>query len=266
MFKVSVPEMIVKLPSAGKLDYSPAEVRLRAITGKEEMKMNSSNILKYIDLVIRECAKDVATGAPLELERLSSEDKVYLFMMLRSLSYGDVMAVNYRCSACGSQNNVNLELSKLPVKHLTNEMLSNSIITLPVSKVVVKLRILSDSEIYDLDVEARKMEIETKRPVKECKDLLLKTRRIENITFEDPEKGTITEENSSSNRPIFQLLVENLIGKDLAFMDRKWAQLNDYGISLSIDHKCSSCGVTAPVGVDVTSTEFFRPSETEPTA
>jgi len=263
MFKVSVPELIVKLPSAGLLDYSPAEVRLRAITGKEEMKMNSTNLIKYIDLVIKECAKDATTGQPLEMDKLSSEDKVYLFIMLRSLSYGDSMVAGYTCNSCGTNNDVSLELSKLPIKNLTKEMLSNSTITLPVSKIILELRIISDHEVYELDAEARTMEIKTKKAFKECKDLLLKVRRIKSVTFEDDEKGLITEENSASNRSIFQLLVENLIGKDLAYIDKKWNELNDYGINLTVDHKCSNCGVVSPIGVDVTSTEFFRPSDSE---
>ena len=115
MFKVSVPEMIVKLPSAGKLDYSPAEVKLRAITGKEEMKMNSTSLSKYIDLVIRECAKDNATNEPVDVDKLSSEDKVYLFIMLRSLSYGDSMGATYRCQVCGEVNTTGIDLSKMPV-------------------------------------------------------------------------------------------------------------------------------------------------------
>jgi T4 bacteriophage base plate protein len=263
MFKINVPEMIVKLPSAGILNYSPAEVRLRAITGKEEMKMNSTNLVKYIDLVIKECARDVATGEPLRLEELSSEDKVYLFIMLRSLSYGDSMVANYKCNVCGTLNEVSLELSKLPVKPLTKTMIEDAVFMLPVSKMTIKLRILSDHEVYELEAEARAMEIKTKKSFKECQDLLLKVRRIESVTFEDDEKGLVTEENTSSNRSIFQLFVESLIGKDLAFIDRKWNELNDYGIDLRVDHKCSSCGTVAPVGVDVTSTEFFRPSETD---
>ena len=263
MFKVSVPEMIVNLPSAGKLGYSPAGVRLRAITGKEEMKMNSSNLIKYIDLVIKECAKDAETGQPLEIEKLSSEDKIYLFIMLRSLSYGDSLNANYICNSCGTKNEMSLELSKLKVKELTEETLSKSIITLPVSKVIVELRILSDSEVYNIELDARQMEIKTNKSFKECKDLLLKVRRIKSMTYEDTEKGIITEENTSSNRGIFQLMVENLIGRDLAYIDKKWAELNDYGIELSMEHKCSNCGRISPVGVDVTSTEFFRPSETE---
>ena len=263
MFKVSVPELIVKLPSAGKLPYSPAEVKLRAITGKEELKMNSTSFIKYIDLVIKECAKDKETGEALDVEKLSSEDKVYLFIMLRSLSYGDAMTASYRCSNCGTVNDVGLELSKLPVKPLTDEILGNAVVTLPVSGVVVHLRLLADNEIYQLEAEARQMEIKTKRPFKECKDLLLKIKRIESITFEDDERGTVTEPNVTSNRPLLQLLMESLIGKDLSYLDRKWSELNDYGVELTVDHKCSNCGTVAPVGVDVTSTEFFRPPNVE---
>jgi hypothetical protein len=262
MFKTTVPELIVNLPSAGKLEY-PAEVKIRAITGREEMKMNSTNLIKYIDLVIKECAKDVVTNEPLDVDKLSSEDKVYLFIMLRSLSYGDSMTAGYRCNQCGTNNEVHLELSKLPIKQLDDDMLLNSTFTLPVSGVVVELRLLSDHEIYAIESEARTMEVKTKKPFKECRDLLIKTRRLKSITFEDSEKGLMTEENSPANRSIFQLLIENLIGKDLSYLDKKWVELNNYGIDLTVEHKCSGCGTTSPVGVDVTSTEFFRPSETE---
>jgi hypothetical protein len=261
MFKVSVPEMIVKLPSAGKSEYSPAEVKLRAITGKEEMKMNSTSLSKYIDLVLRECVKDNATNAPINVDKLSSEDKVYLFIMLRSLSYGDSMSASYRCQNCGEMNSTSMELSKLPIDFLTDDKLANLVITLPVSGITLEMRLLTDSELYELDAEARQMEIKTKRPAKECRDLLMKMRRIKSMTYEDSELGILTEENTTANRSLFQLLVENLIGKDLAYLDRKWGAANDYGVKLTVDHKCASCGNLSTIGVDVSSSEFFRPSE-----
>lgn len=260
MLKFDVPELTVKLPSAGLVEGVPAEVRLRAITGKEEMKMNSTSMAKYIDFVIDSCCTSVDSSIRFDVTKLTASDKIYLFIMLRSLSYGDSMSASYVCPSCKTVNNINIELSKLSVEHLTKDKLDNLVIQLPVSKFVLELKVLNDAEIAEIDAEARKMSLKLKKSVVESKDLLVKISRIKSVTYIDDEEGETTEENTPSNRSIFQMLIENLIGQDLAAIDEAWNKATNYGVQLFVGDKCTNCGEFSSVGVDVTSTEFFRPS------
>jgi hypothetical protein len=262
MLKFEVPELTVKLPSAGLVEGVPAEVRLRAITGKEEMKMNSTSMAKYVDLVIDSCCTSLDKEIKFDVSKLTASDKIYLYVMLRSLSYGDSLSANYVCPNCKSVNITNIELSKLSVDYLTKEKLENLVVQLPVSNFLVELKVLNDAEIAEIDAEARKMSLKLKKSVVECKDLLVKISRIKTLTYVDDEEGEVVEENTPSNRSIFQMLVENLIGQDLAAIDEAWTAATNYGVHLYVGDKCTSCGEFTSVGVDVTSTEFFRPSKT----
>ncbi len=260
MFKIDVPEMTVKLPSAGLLNV-PAEVRLRAITGKEELKMNSTHIAKYIDLVIESCVTSLDESRPFDFKQLTAADKVYIFIMLRSLSYGDSMNVEYMCQSCKTINNTSIQLSDLPVDYLTSEMAENLVITLPISKFIIKLRNITDTRLNELELEARKKSMQSKRNFNEERELLVSIERIESVTYEDDERGLMVEENTADNRAIFQLLAEQLVGRDLAAIQAAWDQINNYGITPYVVHKCTNCGESSTIGVDLTSTEFFRPRE-----
>lgn len=258
MFKIDVPEMTVKLPSAGLLNV-PAEVKLRAITGKEELKMSSTHISKYIDLVINACVTSLDESRPFDFNELTAVDKIYLFIMLRSLSYGDSMNVDYSCQSCKTPNTAHIQLSELPVEYLTDEAVDNLTVELPISKFIIKLRHLTDSRLNELELEARRKSLTSKRSFNEERELLISVERIESVTYDDDQKGITTEVNTPENRPIFQMLIEQLIGRDIAAIQNAWDKLNNYGVTPYIIHKCSNCGESTTIGVDLTSTEFFRP-------
>lgn len=269
MFKIDLPETIVKLPSAGLLPGVPAEVKLRAITGKEELKMNSSNLTKYIDLVISACTTSTDPDIPFDVQKISASDKIYLFIMLRSLSYGDALHVSYACPSCRTMNDASIALSELPVTPLEQSVLDGLVVTLPVSGFVVELQLLNDTELLKIELEAKRLSLQQRRSISEIQDLLVKVARLKSVTFlDEADDGTglttlVTLVNNQENKSTFQLLAEGLIGRDVAEIDNAWNAAARFGVSLESTHKCSNCGTTNAVGVDVTATEFFRPSHSK---
>ena len=266
MFKLDLPETIIKLPSAGLLPGIPAEVRLRAITGKEELKMNSSNLTKYIDLVISACVTSTDPEIPFDVQKITASDKIYIFIMLRSLSYGDALRISYSCPSCHALNDASIILSELPVTPLEQSTLDNLVVTLPISKFIVELKLLNDAELLKIELEAKRQSLQQRRPISEIQDLLVKIARMKSVTFlDEADDGSgltslVTLENNSENKSTFQLLAEGLIGLDVATIDNAWNDAARFGVSLEAPHKCTNCHVTNTVGVDVTATEFFRPS------
>jgi endogenous inhibitor of DNA gyrase (YacG/DUF329 family) len=248
----------IKLPSAGLLGV-PAEVQIRAITGREEMKMTSVAFSNYLELIINSCVKST-DGSDIDVNKLTGPDKWYCLIMIRSLTYGDKLLTHIKCPTCGKENDVEINLSDLEVTYLEAKDLDKlTNITLPASKIKVTLGLLTDGEITEIETRAKKQSKELGADYDELKRTYLYMQRIRSMTYTDSQEGKISEEHTADNNVIFQRLIQELSGKDLAYMDKVLDGIN-YGCSLYTMVSCPSCKADVAAMVDIRNTEFFRPS------
>lgn len=259
MFKSIIPTQEVSLPSNGLLyDGKYKKVTIRAITGKEEMVLNSSAPAKAIDKIISACTS-MEDGTSINIDELCTADKLYLILMIRSVTYGGLLNVHYTCDNCKSEITDSIDIDSLPVNLLTKEMIDDMSFELPDSKIKVTIKILSESETANLESKSKQIANKIGANPKEYMFLLRLMSSIESLTYEDTEKGEITLTNDSKSRSQLQFILENITGNDIAVLQNKITESSDFGIQLYTDTKCKSCGSSVRLAVSLLNTEFFRP-------
>lgn len=259
MFKPIIPTMEVTLPSNGLFDSELSKVLVRAMTGREEMHLMSSNLTNAIDKIVEACTT-TSDGKSIDAKKLCAPDKLYLVLMIRSVTYGDALKINYECPHCGSKQVGTIALSELPVKYLSNDLLEELSFTLPDSKVRVKLKLLAESEIISIESEAKKISSKIGANPKEYQFILRLIRYIDELAYDDEEHGEVVLTGEPKNRAGLQSVLENITGKDITVLSNHIDKSNDFGVSLTKDDKCSNCNTPVVLAVSLTNTEFFRPT------
>jgi len=140
----SAIEQVVELPSRG-IGYPPGmdKVTLRTLTFEDEKIMSESTPDQdIVSLLLTRCVSN------LDPDILYGPDKLYLLYKIRELSYGTNLKLNETCSNCGEENQLDVDLSQLPVTMASDEFSEIKKITLHDLGKVIKLRVprASDSE------------------------------------------------------------------------------------------------------------------------
>lgn len=102
---------VFPLPSRGKIypEASPlrsGEVKLRPMVGEDE-EILATNQGDAIDRLLEQCL-----DGNHKAQDFYSEDKMYLLLMLRAISYGEHFPFKTRCQHCGATNDYNPSLLK----------------------------------------------------------------------------------------------------------------------------------------------------------
>jgi hypothetical protein len=140
-FGWEVPIELVPLPSAGLLYgpdsslYKKETVKIKSMTAREEDILMSAAFIKEgtaLDHVANSCIID-----NVNINEMTVGDKNAILTAIRITGYGKDYKVNVRCQSCGAFNNVNIDLSSLPIKRLKIKPHKDSnlfMYTLPVTK------------------------------------------------------------------------------------------------------------------------------------
>lgn len=152
------------LPSKGKLyskDINP-NIKLRSMTTLEEKKRlsHSDSGYKILSEIIDDCTVD-------NKPEISSYDMIlgdyqYLLYKLRTVTYGPDYKVDIRCPYCGEAHSEVINLDDLEVKEYSEDIDKLLQITLPRSKKLVKLNILTPRMLDKINERAK--EIRKKSP------------------------------------------------------------------------------------------------------
>lgn len=104
------------------------EVVVRELTGADEEALDSAlrgtktNPFLFTDTVISRAVTRIGNVSPVTVDisrRLLRGDRDALTLFIRRATYGDTMEGKVRCSKCGGDNDVSLDLSKdIPMKEL----------------------------------------------------------------------------------------------------------------------------------------------------
>lgn len=109
---------------------------IRPITFEEEREMVSLS-KKQQDpsiVLLSKCVKD------LDMSEMLVVDKIYLLFKIRELSFGSVYKFVMGCPQCGHENHYSIDIDKLPVERM-EEDITHVEITLPMTKKSVKLKL-----------------------------------------------------------------------------------------------------------------------------
>lgn len=160
---VSIQETF-KLPSNGML-YSPRvdpEITLRSMTTLEEKKRlgNTTNQFKLLATIIDDCIVNKQKG--FTSYDLTAGDFQYLLFKLRTVTYGNMYKMTLRCPICGSRFEHVHDLDALEELKYEEEMEASLTITLPRSKDIIKLNLITP-RMSD-NIENRAKEILSKNP------------------------------------------------------------------------------------------------------
>jgi len=130
-------DVIVKLPSEGRFYVGgSSEVTVTPIKFEDEKQLSVSvkNGINPINLILSKCVKGVDPAGLLLI------DKLLLLLKIREISYGEEYPAIVVCPKCGTESDININLSKLIINYIPQEISDPREITLPKLKKTVKVR------------------------------------------------------------------------------------------------------------------------------
>jgi transcription elongation factor Elf1 len=137
--KLESPKYEVVIPSTKKLyEIRPFLVKEEKILMIAQESNNTAQIVKAMKEIISACSFD-----KIKVNELTSYDVEYLFLQLRAISVGETADVKFKCSECGHENEVTINLKEVDVKYPEKEV-SNKIQLSDTIGIMLKPLSLSD--------------------------------------------------------------------------------------------------------------------------
>ena len=246
-----VPVDIVPLPSQGKcypVDsplHGVDKVEIRAMTAKEEDILMSRALIKkgtVITQLLRSCLIDKRINP----EELLSGDRNAIMIALRITGYGSEYPIEVTCPACSNKEKYSFELTELPIKFLEEEpeSLGQNIfsVTLPMSKVTVRFKLLTGRDEEELTVAA---DMKKKKIGGDIDNLV--TSRLQR---------SIISVNGRTDSGAILSFIRNMPARDSAVLRKHMTKLEP-GIEMKSDFTCNACGETSEVDVPIGATFFW---------
>lgn len=251
-FGWEVPVETIPLPTRGVL-YDPSSnlhcletVKIKAMTAKEEDILASQAYIKegtVIEKLIESCLID----KNIDVYELTSGDKNAIMLGIRITGYGSQYPVKSVCENCGSKNDVDIDLTEVPIKRLgiePTELGQNLFeFKLPITGKVVKFKYLNGHDELERDKIAKRykeMGIQKQTTVTDFLENVIIS--IDNVTDKNKIKHFVQNMPALDSKKLRTYIKENESG-----MDMKWK------------YQCNSCSHSNEIFVPVTS-EFFWPS------
>lgn len=249
-FGWEVPIELVPLPSSGLLYgpdsslYKKEMLKIKSMTAREEDILMSPAFIKEgtaLDHVASSCIID-----NININEMTVGDKNAILTAIRITGYGKDYNVKIRCDSCGVFNNVNIDLSSLPIKRLKIEPHEDSnmfLYTLPVTK----KRVLFEFTTIKKDKQ-RKKHITNLENANMSNSVGQVTLALEYLIHSI--EG-ITDKNKIKH------FIMNMPARDAKSL-RKYIYDHEPGIDMTDKFKCKSCNSDNVFSIPITS-DFFWP-------
>lgn len=130
-------DVVIKLPTEGRFYVGGrAEITISPIKFEDEKQLSTSvkNGINPINLMLSKCVKGIDTNSLLLI------DKILVLLKIREISYGENYPAHVICPKCAAEADINIDLSKLVVNYLPQDILDPREITLPKLKKTAKVR------------------------------------------------------------------------------------------------------------------------------
>lgn len=241
---MSVIETIT-LPSRGIIyDNCPEEVQVQPFVTKAYKDLLASNgsdegMNNFIDSCLVNC--------PVKAKDLHAQDRLAILFKMRSITLGDNLQTQVRCTQCNNIETINWSLSETEVDYLYADEYPIPV-HLPESGKDIKIRFITDSILNTADREAKKRASLFNKPVDEFKALF---RAVSPISVDGMD--IVDRANWYSN----------LHPRDAIYLDQVFSSVSDvFGLRLEKAFSCSKCGKHFITMLDSTY-DFFRADKFE---
>lgn len=241
-------EKTIDLPSCGLLDGSKKQIQIGSMDMRAEKVIYTHQLPTQKLLRILELCTD---ADPKDLRKFPFADLVYAFVRIRVLSAGSSLydfRVRCQMPECDKPFNVQADFDEMEVKFL-EEMDDGSpldpfSVSLPVSGKEVVLRYLRAKD--NLDLEKDKKKAETRGTLSDQRFLL-----------ETLAKRTVSIDGESKSEAVYLQFFEQMKTRD-GWAIRDKIEERDFGLMMTIDGNCPSCGDFGEYVVRLDAS-FFRP-------
>lgn len=109
--------VIETLPSKG-IGYRniPAEITVNTLTFEDEKHLTTLDLdSNFVDELLKRCTNIEDPGS------LYLFDKLFAIVMMRKASFGDSVKLKATCRSCASDNNLEVNISELPVDYVSDD-------------------------------------------------------------------------------------------------------------------------------------------------
>lgn len=242
-----VPTEVIELPSKG-LFYPnrKSTVEIKYMTAEEDNILFSEDLIKShktLDVLLETVIKD----KDLRPDDMLSGDRNYLLIQIRMTGLGDEYKPGkMRCESCRENFNPIVDLSKLKPREVSLAPDSEGLyeVMMPVTKIVIKFRLLRGSDEKRLRKTMDKKTINTKVSKLITERYLLQ----------------IMEVNGNKDKTYINKFISAMPTKDSLFF-REYNKQVEPGIDLNYEFECDHCGHLQEKDVEINSRLYYPESE-----
>lgn len=247
---IEIPIDAVPLPSGGKVYgadhplHNASQMEYRAMTARDEDILMSRALIKK-GTVISELIKACLINPAIDVGSLLIGDRNALMIAVRISGYGKEYSANWNCTSCEFKNDINFDLTELPIKSLNLEPAypgENLFkFRLPVSGKTVGFKFLTGKEEEEI---AQQMEMRKKKGI--VAENFVTTRLL----------NSIVEIDGNRERGLVSKLVNYMPAKDSLEL-RKFMEEHEPGVHMNVTFNCRSCDHTEEGVLPMGSTFFW---------
>jgi hypothetical protein len=249
---IEIPVDAVPLPSAGKVYglehplHNASQIEYRAMTARDEDILMSRALIKK-GTVISELIKACLINPSIDVGSLLTGDRNALMIAVRISGYGREYAANWNCTSCEFKNEIEFDLTELPIKPLSLEPANAGEnlfrFKLPVSNKTVGFKFLTGKEEEEI---AQQMEMRKKKGI--VTENVVTTRLL----------NSIVEIDGNRERGLISKLVNYMPARDSLEL-RKYIEDHEPGVNMTVTFNCRNCDHTEEGALPMGST-FFWPN------
>ena len=115
---IATPKYDMNIPSTGQtVTYRPYVVKEEKVLLIAMESQSDIAIEKAVTDIIKQCVE-----TPIKINELTNFDVEYMFVTLRSKSVGEGIKVLPKCHECDTENETSIDLEKIRVKNLENQI------------------------------------------------------------------------------------------------------------------------------------------------
>lgn len=230
------------LPSQG-LFGGPKTVTVRPMTTKEEKMIFTARDNSFLDKIVKSC---IVEPSNIDINMLHSADITYLLYMIREMTFGPNYKQGMQCPYCNLKQDIEIDITEMTTYLLDFEELEKlSVLTLPDCEDVVKIKLLSNGDINDINRTIKQLTKDDKLQDPEGYEYVYRfARLVETINGEEKEIREVV------------TYLDNLSLRDFNEFKKALSNIR-IGIDTTNYKVCKKCGEEVEV-LGAIVPEFFR--------
>ena len=254
--KSTLPTITVKLPSKGLFypensPLSSGTIEIYQVTAKHEDILSNANLLKK-GTVLDEFLKALIATPNVTINDLLIGDKNSLFIAARKSAYGEIYATKVKCTECGVESLVDINLDNVVEKDIDTSKLvkgdNKFAYTLPTSGKSITFGLLTHKDEAEIEQELKAL---AKMGANAASPEI--TTRL---------KYTIKSIEGDSDRSKVKNFVDTQLTAKDSLALRRFIRESTPDLDMTFEFTCPACGHQARVSIPL-GANFFWPNITD---